>query len=316
MAFQIGIDEAGLGPNLGPYVVTATIWEVPESSPRINLWRALSQVITNEPTAGDARLHLADSKVVFQPGKGMTALEKGVLTALALCCDSLPASDRLLRERLTGQIDHGMDGAPWYADDDLPVPHDSSADDIFTAAERCRGVLSELGIRLCEIRTAVVEPSRFNELIDRHENKADALSRVSLSLLRYAVERANGRPAIAWCDKHGGRNRYDLLLADCLDEVLISCVRESAELSAYRIGVCEVQFLPRGEAYLPVALASMVSKYVRELAMVRFNRFWAARLPGLRPTQGYPVDAGRFRAEISAELVRLAILERQFWRCR
>ena len=30
MGFLIGMDEAGYGPNLGPLVVAATVWEVEE----------------------------------------------------------------------------------------------------------------------------------------------------------------------------------------------------------------------------------------------------------------------------------------------
>ena len=40
-----------------------------------------------------------------------------------------------------------------------------------------------------------------------------------------------------------------------------------------------------------VALASIVSKTVRELWMDVFNEYWRGRIPGLRPTAGYPSDA-------------------------
>src|SRR5262245_49907585 len=87
MAILIGVDEAGLGPNLGPYVVTATVWQVPGKRSDFDLWQALVEVVTNAPEIGDARLHIADSKAVFQPGKGLSTLERGVLTALRLCCE-------------------------------------------------------------------------------------------------------------------------------------------------------------------------------------------------------------------------------------
>ena len=45
--------------------------------------------------------------------------------------------------------------------------------------------------------------------------------------------------------------------------------------------------------------ASMTSKYVRELAMELFNRFWQRHVPGLTPTKGYPEDAKRFRRDIA-----------------
>ncbi|MGC8644023.1 MAG: hypothetical protein ACP5XB_29540, partial [Isosphaeraceae bacterium] len=47
-----------------------------------------------------------------------------------------------------------------------------------------------------------------------------------------------------------------------------------------------------------VALASIVSKTLREVWMDAFNAFWTSRLPGLKSTAGYPVDAARFRLAI------------------
>jgi ribonuclease HII len=51
---------------------------------------------------------------------------------------------------------------------------------------------------------------------------------------------------------------------------------------------------------LETALASMFAKYLRESAMVLFNRWWAERVPGIRATAGYPQDARRFIKEIEA----------------
>ncbi len=54
--------------------------------------------------------------------------------------------------------------------------------------------------------------------------------------------------------------------------------------------------------HLPVALASMLAKYVRELCMGQFNRYWGHLVPGLQPTAGYYVDAQRFLGEIRPHL--------------
>ena len=62
----------------------------------------------------------------------------------------------------------------------------------------------------------------------------------------------------------------------------------------------EIAFQAKGESHMPTALASMASKYLRELAMHGFNDFWGRHVAGLRPTAGYPVDALRFKAEIAA----------------
>jgi hypothetical protein len=121
---------------------------------------------------------------------------------------------------------------------------------------------------------------------------------------------------LVWCDKHGGRNRYDVLMSQCFDGELAFRIKESAELSVYRLGNMEIRFLPRAEVHFPVALASMISKYLRELAMLRFNRFWKARIVDLKPTQGYPSDSHRFREAIAEEQQRLGIDDAILWRCR
>ena len=60
-----------------------------------------------------------------------------------------------------------------------------------------------------------------------------------------------------------------------------------------------VQFRPEAEeAHLPVALASMTAKMVRELSMSRFNRYWCARMPELKPTAGYVQDARRWLEDL------------------
>ena len=70
------------------------------------------------------------------------------------------------------------------------------------------------------------------------------------------------------------------------------------------------------ESHFPVAMASMICKYLRELAMKLFNRFWQEHLPGLKPTKGYPVDARRFKQDIAEAQTRLGIPDEILWRER
>jgi hypothetical protein len=60
----------------------------------------------------------------------------------------------------------------------------------------------------------------------------------------------------------------------------------------------------------------MTAKYLRELAMRAFNEFWAARVPNLRPTAGYPMDSHRFRKAIAAAQRELRIDDHDVWRKR
>jgi ribonuclease HII len=59
--------------------------------------------------------------------------------------------------------------------------------------------------------------------------------------------------------------------------------------------------------HLPTALASMIAKYTRELLMARFQAWFAARAPQIKPTAGYAKDGQRFWAEIEPMLGQWAI---------
>jgi hypothetical protein len=60
----------------------------------------------------------------------------------------------------------------------------------------------------------------------------------------------------------------------------------------------------------------MIAKYLREVLMRPFNDFWCTRIPGLRPTAGYPRDSHRFKREIAELQLALGIEDRILWRCR
>ena len=49
---------------------------------------------------------------------------------------------------------------------------------------------------------------------------------------------------------------------------------------------------------LPVAAASALAKYTRELLMEALNAYWIARFPGIAPTKGYYVDGRRFLEDL------------------
>ena len=94
---------------------------------------------------------------------------------------------------------------------------------------------------------------------------------------------------------------------------------EGPDLSQYTIRSgarrLDLRFQPRadGENGL-VALASLISKALREHWMAAFNAYWQAVIPGLKPTAGYPVDAARFRAIIEPECQARGLELDQWWR--
>jgi hypothetical protein len=139
-------------------------------------------------------------------------------------------------------------------------------------------------------------------------------------LVSDALEVIGGGAVHVFCDKHGGRDRYLPLLQSQFPDDWIEVRQEGSGASVYRFGnedrPIEIGFHVAGERFLPVALASMTAKYVRETAMRPFNEFWCARVPGLKPTAGYPTDSRRFKQQIAAVQRELSIDDHILWRNR
>lgn len=317
------MDEAGYGPNLGPLVVTVTVWEVPGSPREFDLWAAMTDIAQQAPTKEMLKLQVADSKQVYSPGKGVAALEKSVLSALRMLgrmpmtLAELSTELEPLISNLKSEISNlKFQSPPWLADVDLALPTEINAPLIGDIATKWLACCQRSGVTLKEIRSEIVQPQRFNALVRAADNKALALSRLSLNLLRSVWNSDEKHSTLVICDKHGGRNRYEDLLAEVLDGQMIFSVGEAKERSVYRVGSTELRFQMKAEANFPVALASLVCKYVRELSMLTFNQFWAKHVPGVKATAGYPVDAVRFRTEIAEAQRQLGITDDVLWRER
>ena len=321
MTYLLGTDEAGYGPNLGPLVVSATLWQVPDSSDNVDLYERLRATICQRPADRDQsdQLVIADSKVLYKPGSGLGRLELGGLAALSLL-GSCPKTWRELWTRLDAQSDPDRERLPWYTNYDAPLPVAVDAGHLSRTTDRLRVGLNEAGVLLCGVQSTAVHPERLNQLIQQLGNKSTALSRVTLRLVGQLLNGLTRGPISVVCDKHGGRNRYGPLLQQQFPNHLVEVCHEGRAESLYRTGPLdrriEFCFRAKGEQFLPAALASMVSKYLRELSMTAFNEYWQGQCPNLRPTAGYPVDAKRFKREIADQQKQLAIDENRLWRSR
>lgn len=321
MPVLIGTDEAGYGPNLGPLVISATVWRVAGEPSQVDLYKLLSEAVSAGPPSdpGDARLAIADSKVLYKPGGGLERLEIPVLAGLRLL--ERPVSEwRELCLCLDPSCGPDLDLVPWYRSFTASLPHSADPDRLRQAEQLLGGALSAASVRLIAIRSRAVFPNRLNQLIDLHGNKAEALSRLTLELLAELLATIGDESILISCDKHGGRNRYGALLQQRFPDQLIEVRTEGRAQSVYRWGPAsrrvETRFVVGGEEFLPSALASMVCKYLRELAMQAFNQFWCESVAGLKPTAGYPLDARRFKSDIGAAQKRLGIDDHVLWRTR
>lgn len=320
MPYFIGTDEAGYGPNLGPLVISATVWEV-ESLDDWDLYARLAKVVDSSNCGRQSsKLHIGDSKALYKPGKGLGRLERGIFTCLA-AIEKYPRTWRSIWSTLSADHDDRVGSLPWYRDFDDSLPVDLDANEARTLGQSLARHGRRAGCVPCHIESRAVFPDQFNSLVDRHGNKASALSQVTLGLVKSVMQRLpDDDPIYVLCDKHGGRNRYGPLLNETFPETLAVIRAEGRSESSYVLGSAERRrefvFRAKGESFLPSALASMVSKYLRELAMRAFNCYWTARVKDLRPTAGYPLDAKRFKLEIAQTQQQLGIDDRILWRCR
>jgi ribonuclease HII len=314
----IGTDEAGYGPNLGPLTVTATAWEIPEGVEPASLWEEFSKVVTNAPTRGDQRLFVADSKQVYSSGDGLEDLEVAVLAFLRTLDCPVSTIDELCQGISGADFTTLYQEEAWNSTPGKSLPCDASEDHILEWQQTLADVMLQKQIRLLGIRSRIMFPKEFNQRVAESDSKGVVLSNATMELVRELVDQFTDDVASVFvvCDKHGGRNRYDELIASHFDDQFVFRMEEGRERSRYRMGRIEFCFRTRAEELLPVALSSMVSKYLREVLMHQFNEFWATHVPGLKPTQGYPVDARRFRDEIAEAARVLQLSEVQFWRNR
>ena len=320
MGLVIGTDEAGYGPNLGPLVITATAWRVPEDPRAFDFWSALEEAVINEAPRSSGRLHVADSKQVYSPGKGLRELERSVLSLLSLRNDVPTRGVTGFRELfdllVAADTGDALDAEPWFHDSDLSLPVACEAADLPGLSAGLQSVCSDSGIELVAAQSDVVLTERFNQLTTKYDSKGLALSRLTMQLIRSVWDPDSTEPILIISDKHGGRNRYDDLIDEQLDGQMIFRVLESRQKSSYRIGKTEMHFQQGAERHFPAAVSSMICKYMRELSMELFNGFWQQHLPELKPTKGYPTDAKRFRAEIAEKQRELGIADSTLWRAR
>lgn len=313
----VGIDEAGYGPNLGPLVQAAVSLRLPDADPAG--WETLKPVVRRCHEKDDGRLLIDDSKKVYTRG-GLAALEQAVMTSLILMESTV--GDVLRRGTLAGvSVREALACESWY-DPAESTPVAAPAEDLFdTFRALHEGMPSSAGMGL---GLAIVVPTpRFNQLVDDSGSKGTVLAHGLVELLPAAVNRTSqsGEPVLFLCDKHGGRNFYAAMVQQAFPDGWVVIEKESALESRYRVeGLgrpVSVVFRPRADGdSVAVALASMLCKYLREVCMRQFNRFWATHVPGLKPTAGYPGDARRFYDEIRPAMAKLGLTADQVWRKR
>ena len=344
MKLIIGIDEAGYGPNLGPLVIGASVWVAPSDQWIDGCLEILAPEFRAEPWRPNSDfIPLGDSKKIYKPGLGLDGLRAGVdfLGTPSLKGTASTSFTSMLLHSLASDDAGRVETQPWYSPrfDDAITMVVASETEVERSARR---KLESLGLQCLGLKARVIDEEEFNRVVALAGNKSTALSEWSVGLIADCLRQycnANDQTGASvqrievYCDRHGGRKRYAPVLSHVLGSssnsevvstdhpVWFDVLEENSQCSRYQsrwLGrEMTIQFRVQGDSLFPSAASSLVAKLLRELLMVRLNRFWREAVgETLRPTAGYPVDAARFAEDIRAVQSRLGVPTSRWWRER
>jgi len=323
VAIVAGIDEAGLGPVLGPLVVSSAVFHVPDDAIDQPLWPLLAGSVVAKPLRRGQALAIGDSKKLFKRKKidGLEHLERATLAALRSRNFQSENLADLLKIIAPQSLEH-IRQYPWYKPESLSIPTCISQTDLDLSSNVLDHGLGQANIKLLSFRAMPVFVGEYNHIIAATRNKSTASTGLVYQLVMRIWKHIPPGAAVRICiDRQGGRKHYLTSLERIFEGCQLRITEETDARSAYIVRdgnkTAEIIFSIKADATeLPVALASMLSKYLRELLMSQFNAFWTGLVEGLAPTAGYYTDGKRFYEQILPEIKKLGLDENIIWRNR
>jgi ribonuclease HII len=319
MVILVGIDEAGYGPILGPLVVSSSIFSLPHNLLASDLWQILSKSISDRRKRLAGRLLIIDSKKAYNRASGIKHLERTVLTILK-CIGKEPATLAELLELLCPSCLERLSDYPWYQDiGDYSLSIDKADKEI--ASTVLIDDFDSNGIELLDLKSCCLDVAYYNKMVAAVKNKANVLFSATCSLIKSAYDNFEGDDLQIVVDRQGGRVHYRKNLQRMFGDMELKILRESPATSSYELQAgskaMRVHFVVGADGrFLPVSLASMVSKYLRELLVGSINRYFAGFSGDLKPTAGYWKDGLRFIEDIQTSLPQVQFDNNQLIRSR
>lgn len=307
MAILMGIDEAGYGPLLGPLVVSAVALDIPESHLRTDLWELLGQAVSVQKKDLAGRLLITDSKKAYTRSSGVKHLRRTVLSSLHALYDGKTeiATAHDMVSALCPDLLSRAEAYPWYQNlSNTQLGHDPA--DIHIAGGVLAKKMGEGGMRITGIRSRCLDVGLYNSRVENVKNKSRVLFTELCSLILEQFEQlpTDPEPMQVVVDRQGGRIKYQRELMRMFNGYTLSVIRQDDKMSSYELSrsgkTMRIHFCLKADTkYLTVSLASMVSKYLREVMMDSLNEYFCGFSQDLKPTAGYWQDGQRFVADLA-----------------
>jgi ribonuclease HII len=341
MAILVGIDEAGFGPILGPLVVSSSAFRVPDNLVWANLWEILCKSVSEKRAKLNGRLLIADSKKAFTRSVGLKHLRKTVLATLTyLGKDPKSLTDLILA--LSPDCLSHLNEYPWYKKIDdysldknnLTAEHAENAEKKIIknninresagaqiGAAMLKADCENTGVELLGLQSRILEVAHYNKMIEAVKNKAKVLFTAVAELMQSAIDRYKNENLEIVVDRQGGRSHYRRELQLMFEDRELRVIHEDQDRSSYELSSgknkLRVHFVVGADdKFLPVSLASMVCKYLRELLVDNINEYFRGFNSAVKPTAGYWKDGLRFIEDLKTHIPNVKYDANQLIRSR
>ena len=319
MAWIAGIDEAGFGPILGPLVVSTAVFEIPDELIKSDMWHLLGRSVSKSKKHLSGRLLVTDSKKAYSRSSGIKHLRRTVLACLDYLGKRPETLDELLG-LLCPECALRLEDYPWYRGK-LTRQFETNSDDITIAARTLTRDLRSNQMKLLNISSFCFDVGHYNELVATVRNKSTVLFTAVCGLIQKTIDSSNGQNLQIVIDRQGSREHYTEPLRRMFSQMDLTVLKENDKLSSYELSgggkTIRLHFIVKADDnYLPAALASMTSKFLRELLIHRINAYFATHCAELKPTAGYWKDGCRFIEDLKKHIPHIEYNQQQLIRCR
>jgi len=266
-----GVDEAGLGPILGPLAIIRTSVAAENTDGFTQLFKEVEQGV-------------ADSKKIHQNAFDISPIEQVALGGIQWLTKKVPSNAselfELFNEKPTDRTLPWQQGA-----EELKLPIASPDVKPWNIP----------GVEPVGLDGVLVHPVTLNSARRSGVNRANLELQYISKILTSLPPTFQEYEIVV--DRLGGRVYYGEVLQQFWPDSTITVVDEAKMKSEYTANSPDgkkrtIKFLVSGEENSAlVAMASCMAKYVREVHMTLFNKYWMSRYAKLKPTSGYWTDA-------------------------
>ncbi|MCM8800775.1 MAG: hypothetical protein NC912_02000 [Candidatus Omnitrophica bacterium] len=256
----VGIDENGLGPILGPLVVTASLVEAKDPE-RLS------------------KGSLKESKKICGFGR-MKECERIVLSFYKLLYNSIPSNTLEFLSNILIQKDRcSLPFLHCICDLQIPSWMNSGINN-----QIAQNYLQEIDASIKEIKSIAICPGKFNQRLKYVSGKLHLNYLLFEDLFSYFKE--NYKDEILFLCGRNGRTKNYQKFFNLFSPIFNYETKD--EIGYYFCDGQKVRFITDGDArYFPITISSIFGKYIRELFIRRMNEFFKSKIPALLYCSGY-----------------------------